>query len=256
MLMNRGIPFRPKNFALGCRMEHSQELINRIQWGCPSLPGVKAAEYRLTSGRGDLPVYTFCMCPGGKIVPAAAYEKQNIVNGMSYYKRDGDFANAALVAGISPEILPGNNPTAAESLDWLEKLEKTFFQAASSYMAPAMTIKDFLRGESSSPLLPTSYQPGLIPADLTALLPSPVSASLQAGLSDLCRRLPGLENGQIMGLESKTSSPVQVLRDKLSGLTEGSANLFICGEASGYAGGIVSSASDGLRAALAILNAE
>ena len=93
--------FRTKNFAIGCRVEHPQELINRAQWGKASLPGVKAAEYRLTAkGDGCLPVYTFCMCPGGMVVPATAYASTNIVNGMSRYRRSGRFANAACVAGL------------------------------------------------------------------------------------------------------------------------------------------------------------
>lgn len=254
MLLDRGILFRPKNFALGFRMEHSQEQINRIQWGQPSLPGIKAAEYRLTSQEGDLPVYTFCMCPGGKIVPAAAYKDLNIVNGMSYYQRDGEFANAALVAGLSLDDLTGRSNTAADSLNWLEALEKDFFNAAPDYQAPAMTIGDFLKGKSGSSLYPTSYERGLIPSDLTKLMPPAIVDALRSGLEDICQRMPGFDSGQLIGLESKTSAPIQVLRDKETALAADWENLFICGEASGYAGGIVSSASDGLRAARSLLS--
>ncbi|OQY31866.1 MAG: hypothetical protein B6241_12850 [Spirochaetaceae bacterium 4572_59] len=254
MLLNKGILFRPKNFALGFRMEHSQEQINRIQWGQPSLPGIKAAEYRLTSQEGDLPVYTFCMCPGGKIVPAAAYKDLNIVNGMSYYQRDGEFANAALVAGLSLDELTGRSNTAEDSLNWLEALEKDFFTTAPDYQAPAMTIGDFLKGKAESSLYPSSYERGLIPSDLTKLMPAAIVDSLRSGLKDICRRMPGFESGQLIGLESKTSAPIQVLRNRESSLATDWKNLFICGEASGYAGGIVSSASDGLRAALSLLS--
>ncbi len=253
MLIRKDIDFRAKNFALGFRMEHPQELINKIQWGCSALPGVKAAEYRLTSGQAPLPVYTFCMCPGGKVVPAAAYKDQNIVNGMSFYKRDGRFANAALVAGISLEKLTGRKFNAVESLNWLKNLENSFFETASGYKAPAMAIRDFLGKKQEIPLKESSYQPGLIPRDLGKLVPEAVAESLRTGLDDICRRLPGFDSGQLMGLESKTSSPIQVVRDRDSGLTEGTENLFICGEASGYAGGIISSASDGLKAALSIM---
>ncbi len=253
MLINKGIPFTTKNFALGCRMEHSQELINRIQWGRPALPDVKAAEYRLTSGKGDLPVYTFCMCPGGKVVPAASYKNQNIVNGMSFFQRDGKYANAALVAGVNLADLLGQQIAPLDSLKWLEELENLFYNLSENYKAPAMTIRDFLKGKSESPLGHSSYQPGLQQADLTALLPLVVASSLRKGLEDLTLRMPGFENGQVLGLESKTSSPIQVLRNRETGLAEGTVNLFICGEASGYAGGIISSASDGLRSALAIL---
>ncbi|TVQ18159.1 MAG: FAD-binding protein, partial [Bacteroidetes bacterium] len=108
MLINKGVPFRTKNFAIGSRMEHPQELVNMAQWGTVKLPGVKAAEYRLTSpGDGKHQVYSFCMCPGGMVVPAAAYAGTSIVNGMSFYKRDGQFANAACVAGLHPDELAG-----------------------------------------------------------------------------------------------------------------------------------------------------
>ncbi len=108
MLIGNGVGFRTKNFAIGCRVEHPQELINIAQWGRETLPGVKAAQYRLTSkGDGNLPVYTFCMCPGGVVIPASAYKNANIVNGMSRYKRDGKFANVACVAGINPDKLLG-----------------------------------------------------------------------------------------------------------------------------------------------------
>ncbi|QEN07037.1 FAD-dependent oxidoreductase [Oceanispirochaeta crateris] len=252
MLIGRGVPYRAKNFALGFRMEHSQEMINRIQWGCPSLDGVKAAEYRLTSGAGTLPVYSFCMCPGGKIVPAAAFKESNIVNGMSLYNRDGFFANAALVAGISPALIKETPPSALESMEWLESLEQKFYRETGDYRAPSMTIADFLSSKATGSILPSSYAPGLSPSDLTRLLPESVISSLQEGLKDICRRMPGWENGQLLGLESKTSSPIQVIRDGKSGLCESFENLYICGEASGWSGGIISSASDGLKTAQAL----
>lgn len=252
MLIARGVPYISKNFALGFRMEHRQEKINQIQWGCSKLDGVKAAEYRLTSGKADLPVYSFCMCPGGKVVPAAAFRDNNTVNGMSYYDRNGDFANAALVAGVPPRIIKESEPTALESLNWLEALEQKFYQLSNEYKAPSMTIKDFLKRDASGNTLPTSYEPGLLPTDLGKLLPSPVTEALHLGLEDICRRMPGWSEGQLMGLESKTSSPVQVLRNRDTGLCEGFENLFICGEASGWSGGIISSASDGLKTAVSI----
>lgn len=252
MLINRGVPYIAKNFALGVRMEHKQETINSIQWGCTSLKGVKAAEYRLTSGKSDLPVYSFCMCPGGKVVPAAAYSGTNIVNGMSYYDRSGPFANAAFVAGVPPELINETGPTALESLEWLESMEQKFYREGRGFKAPAITIKDFLKGENREDLLPSSYEPGLIQANLGRLLPPEIHRALQRGLEDICRRMPGWETGQLMGLESKTSSPIQVLRNRDSGLCDSFRNLFICGEASGWSGGIISSASDGLKTALRI----
>jgi len=252
MLIDRHIPYIPKNFALGFRMEHTQDRINRIQWGCSQLEGVKAAEYRLTSGSMDIPVYSFCMCPGGKVVPSAAFKMSNIVNGMSCYMRDGQFANAAFVAGISPRLINESEVNALESLAWLESLEQRFYSETGGYRAPSMTIRDFIKDTPTGAVLPSSYEPGLIAADLRSLLPAPVIKALQGGLIDICRRMPGWDEGQLMGLESKTSSPIQVIRNRENGLTEGFDNLFICGEASGWTGGIISSASDGVRTAQAL----
>ena len=252
MLMKNGVAFRTKNFALGSRIEHPQEVINMAQWGRSDLPGVKAAEYRLSTKPDDgLPVYTFCMCPGGTVVPAAAYKGTNIVNGMSRYQRGGRFANAACVAAVSMETLLGREADPLEALDWLETLEHSFFAEADGYRAPFSTIKDFLNDRISADSVPSSYPMGLLPAPLGALLPETVARSLKLGLADFCRKIRGFSDGVILGLESKTSSPVQVVREK-TGLCNGFSNLSVVGEGSGWAGGIISSAADGIRAALAL----
>lgn len=251
-LIKRGVRYRNKNFAIGSRVEHSQELINEAQWGCTSLEGVKAAEYRLTSSpREGLPVYSFCMCPGGKVVPAAPYKNVNIVNGMSLYNRDSPFANAAIVAGINLETLLKRKLDPLESIEWLEKLEQSFF--IRGYKAPASTITDFLTGKTGSPLGKSSYPMGLVQADLSSMLPRQPMEAIQRGLKDFSSKLKGFEKGTILGLESKTSALIQVLRDR-NGLADGFKNLYICGEGSGYAGGIVSSAADGIKGALAIIS--
>lgn len=277
MLLSRGVPFRPKNFAIGCRVEHPRQLINLAQWGREELPGVKAAEYRLTASPEQLlPVYTFCMCPGGVVVPSGAYPEQLVVNGMSYYARDLPFSNAACVAAVNPFELPGilgpgsgcgGTREAEMVLQWLEALERSFFEYTGSYRAPACTIADFIRRRDSGHLswtgsgagsddrpgelsVESSYRPGLAPAALWELLPPRISLSLSAGLQHFSRQLKGFETGIILGLESKTSAPLQALREEnLS--TPGLPNLFIAGEGSGWSGGIVSSAADGIRAALA-----
>ena len=252
MLIRNGVAFQTKNFALGCRVEHAQEIINRAQWGRSGLPGVKAAEYRLSSQPvGGLPVYTFCMCPGGTVVPAAAYRESNIVNGMSRYWRDGAFANAACVAAVNMDDLVGRETNPSEALDWLESLERRFYTEASGYGAPFSTIDDFINSRMSEDVVPSSYPLGLIPAPLNELLPNIVAASLRMGLQECCRKIRGCREGSILGLESKTSSPIQVLREK-SGLCDGFSNLYVVGEGSGWAGGIISSGADGIRAALAL----
>jgi uncharacterized FAD-dependent dehydrogenase len=256
MLMARGVQFRTKNFAIGCRAEHRQEEINRSQWGIGKLDGVKAAEYRLTSeADGKHPVYSFCMCPGGMVVPAATYQHLNIVNGMSNYRRNGKFANAGCVAGIHPDQLAGRQVTALGALQWLEDLEHSFYDYSGDYSAPFCTISDFLSGTEPKSIPETSYPLGLKPAPLWNMLPDPVTHALREGLKDFERRLRGYGNGILLGLESKTSSPIQVLREK-NGLCSGFNNLFLAGEGSGYAGGIVSSAADGIKIAMQIVEKE
>jgi hypothetical protein len=254
MLIKRSVNFRVKNFALGSRLEHPQIIINQAQWGQKQLPGVKAAEYRLTSNiDGKLPVYTFCMCPGGIVVPASAYNNTNIVNGMSLYQRNAKFANAACVAGVNLEKLLGKETSALEALDWLENLERSFYKYSDGFKAPYCSIQDFINKKTPSQNTETSYPLGLIPAPLWELLPKEVSTSMRESLKEFSRKIKGFETGNIMGLESKTSSPIQVLREK-NGLCEGFKNLYLIGEGSGYAGGIISSAADGLKAALEIIN--
>lgn len=253
MLIRRGVQFRTKNFAIGSRMEHRQEIINQAQWGRVKLPGVKAAEYRLTSpADGKHPVFSFCMCPGGMVVPAAAYEKTNIVNGMSFYQRNGNFANAACVAGIHPDELAGKVVSPLEALENLQKLEEKFYQFSNSYSAPACRITNFLKHKSHDGKLESSYPLGLTSAPLWEILPKPVVNSMQVGLSDFIRKMRGFETGNLIGLESKTSSPIQVVREK-NGLVAEFENLYLIGEGSGYAGGIISSAADGVKAAMGIL---
>ena len=253
MLMNKGVGFHTKNFALGSRMEHPQELINEAQWGIKRLKGVKAAEYRLTSpGEGGHPVYSFCMCPGGVIVPATAFENTNIVNGMSRYLRNGNFANAACVAGLNLNNLLQREVSAEEALDWLENLEQNFYQFTSGYRAPICSIKDFIRQKETSAGKETSYPMGVVQAPLWELLPAEICRAMRRGLKDFSRKMKGFEEGNLLGLESKTSAPVQVDREK-SGLCSGFQNLYVAGEGSGYSGGIISSAADGIKAAMDIL---
>ncbi len=253
MLIRRGVQFRTKNFALGSRVEHSQEIINKAQWGRESLPGVKAAEYRLTSpGDGKLPVYTFCMCPGGIVVPAAAYHNINIVNGMSRYKRNGKFANAACVAGVHPDRLIGREAAPEAALDWLQTLEERFHKYSNGFAAPFCSIRNFIDQKEQTDSVESSYPLGLKPAALWDLLPAEISSSIREGLREFSRKIQGFETGTIMGLESKTSAPIQVLREK-ERCCVGIENLYIVGEGSGCSGGIISSGADGIRAALHIV---
>ncbi|MBI5632561.1 MAG: FAD-dependent monooxygenase [Nitrospirae bacterium] len=253
MLIKRGVQFRTKNFALGSRVEHAQRIINKAQWGKESLPGVKAAEYRLTSpGDNRLPVYTFCMCPGGIVVPAAAYHNTNIVNGMSRYQRNERFANAACVAGIHPDTLVGREASPEEALDWVQALEEKFHRYSNGFAAPFCSIQNFIDRKEQTEIVESSYPLGLKPAALWELLPAEISNSIRQGLRDFSRKIQGFETGTIMGLESKTSAPIQVLREK-ERCCIGIENLYMVGEGSGCSGGIISSGADGIRAALHIV---
>lgn len=254
MLLRHRVPFRAKPFAIGVRVEHSQEIINLSQWGVKNVPGLKAAEYQLThTTASGTPVFSFCMCPGGKVVPASAQEGHNIVNGASFYQRSGAFANSALVAGVNPkDFLPTDfGPT--EVLAWLAALEEKAFDAAeNSYKAPANTISAFLAGKISGKFPNTSYPLGLIPANFKSLLPAPVHLALLESMKVFAKRVPGFESGLMLGLETKTSAPLQVIREKDG--SSGFPNLFVLGEASGYAGGIISSAVDGIKSALQLIS--
>jgi hypothetical protein len=193
------------------------------------------------------------MCPGGIVVPAAAYENTNIVNGMSYYNRNGKFANAACVAGIHPDELSGKIVSPMEALENLQLMEEKFYQFTKGYQAPACRITNFLKHKNRDEKLESSYPLGLTSAPLWELLPAQIVQSMQAGLTDFIRKMRGFETGNLIGLESKTSSPVQVVRES-NGKTEGFENLYIIGEGSGYAGGIISSAADGIKAAMGLVS--
>jgi uncharacterized FAD-dependent dehydrogenase len=253
MLIKRGIEFKTKIMALGFRGEHPQELINRAQWGNNKLKGVKAAEYRLTAGtKGSHRVYSFCMCPGGMVVPAAPRSDLNIVNGMSNYNRDGHWANAAILCSFNPKEYLGENITSLDLLTWLENLEGRFKDITGDYSAPSCTIEDFLKGTLKSDLPTSSYPFGLKATELWNELPSPIIEALKEGLQVFSRKLQGYDKGILLGLESKSSSPFQVIRNT-KGHVENVENFYITGEGSGWSGGIVSSAADGLRSISALL---
>jgi len=252
MLIEKGVQFGTKNFAIGHRIEHPQRLINKAQWGSETLPGVKAAEYRLsTKSKSGLGVYTFCMCPGGMVVPAAAYKEKSVVNGMSQYQRDGQFANAGCVAGVHPDMLVGHACSPLEILDWMDELEGTFYALYNSYNIPANMAADYMQKRESKSISKSSYPLGLQSAPLYNLIPKIVSQAIIDGLTDFSRKLHGFDRGLLMGLESKTSSPIQVSRDR-EGKCTGFENLYFVGEGSGYAGGIISSAADGVKCAIAL----
>lgn len=255
MLFDKGVAMAPKAFAIGVRAEHPQSLVNISQYGpMADHPRLGAAEYRLTARSGERGVYTFCMCPGGQVVASASGPEQVVVNGMSNFARDGRNANAAVVVQITPEDF-GTHPL--DGLSYLDRLERNaFFAGGADGTAPASTVGAFLRDEASkaSRSVEPTYRPGIRYTKLSDCLPDFVSAGIRDGLRAFGRQLRGydMEDAVLTAVESRTSSPLRILRD--SGMESVShKGLYPVGEGAGYAGGIVSAAVDGVKAAEAVM---
>jgi Uncharacterized FAD-dependent dehydrogenases len=259
MLHRRGIPMTAKPFAVGARIEHPQRLINAAQYGAfcgrEELP---AADYKLAvhlpSGRG---VYTFCMCPGGYVVAAASEPDSVVTNGMSLSARDGVNANSALLVGVEPSDFGSGHPLAG--VEFQRQIERAAFAFTRSSRAPAQTVGDFLAGRPSAgfgEVLPT-YRPSVVPGEIACCLPPFVTDAMREGILLLDRKLAGfaLRDAVLTAPETRSSSPVRILRgDNLQ--SPAARGLYPCGEGAGYAGGIMSAATDGIRCALRIIGEE
>jgi uncharacterized FAD-dependent dehydrogenase len=252
MLNAAGIDMEPKGIAVGVRLEHPQQLIDNIQYHSTNGRGkyLPAAEYSMLTridGRG---VYSFCMCPGGFIIPAASEPGQLVVNGMSPSSRGTKWANSGMVVEILPEDIPGNDTL--KMMHFQEDIETRFFNDANGTQnAPAQRMIDFTRGIKSDSLPPTSYAPGIHSAHIDKLLPSQVAHRLQKGFEEFGRKAHGFLTNEavLIGCETRTSSPMRITRDPESLCHIKIAGLYPCGEGAGYAGGIVSAAIDGERCA-------
>ncbi len=255
MLITKGIFFRNKPFAAGVRVEHFKSEVNFSQYGVECLNGVKAADYFITQSKSEklLPVYTFCMCPGGKVIPSAPWSGINIVNGVSDYSRNGDYSNAAVVAAFDLADIIGKDISPLDALNFTEELGRKSFEMSGSYKAPFNTIKDFMSGKISSSSVQSSYPFEIFPCSYEKLLPAPIVESLRAAFVEFSKRLRFFKNGIMIGIETTTSSPVQSVRGDNRNCI-GVDNLFIIGEASGFSGGIISSAADGLKTASAVID--
>ena len=255
MLYDKGVLMAPKAFAIGVRAEHPQSLINESQYGpMANHPRLGAAEYRLTAKSGERGVYTFCMCPGGQVVASASGSDQVVVNGMSNFARDGRNANAAVVVQITPEDF-GTHPL--DGLRYLDKLERdTFLLGGGDGTAPASTVGAFLRDECSKPSrsVEPTYRPGVRYTRLSDCLPDFTAQGIRDGLRAFGRQLKGydMEDAVLTAVESRTSSPLRILRDTAMESVS-HKGLYPIGEGAGYAGGIVSAAVDGRKAAEAVM---
>jgi uncharacterized FAD-dependent dehydrogenase len=261
LLAQKGILMEHKPFAIGFRIEHRQPFIDRQQYhipeGQPRPDLLPAARYRLATKIEDRGVHSFCMCPGGWIVPAATADEQVVVNGMSLSRRDSPFANSGLVTTIEPEdvanLIPQHGILAG--IAFQETIEHSAKHAGGNQtlgqVAPAQRAADYLAGKISQDLPETSYFPGLKSAPLHELLSKPITRRIRQGLKLFNRQIKNYASSEalLLGFETRTSSPLRIPRDPVSLEHPEISGLFPCGEGAGYAGGIVSAALDGMKVA-------
>ncbi len=264
LLHRRKIDIEAKPFALGVRVEHQQQVIDGIQYHCAGdrNPFLPAASYALVSQvehkgiqRG---VFSFCMCPGGFIVPAATAPGEVVVNGMSPSRRDSKYANSGIVVAVGLDDMKSfEQHGPLKGLHFQMAIEqKACVMAGGSQTAPAQRLLDFVEGKQSTTLLDCSYQPGLKSANLDELFPEFISHGLKSGFRSFGQKMRGYltNEAQVVGVESRTSSPVRIPRDPQTLEHPTVARFYPCGEGAGYAGGIVSAAMDGERCAEAIIS--
>ncbi len=254
MLAAEGVTLETKGFAMGVRAEHPQPLINKLMYHTTNVDYVGNASYSLVTqveGRG---VYSFCMCPGGHIVPAGSTPGTCVVNGMSASHRNSPYANSGIVVQINPEDIAGTDPL--RGLEYQESLERLAFEhGGPQSQAPAQRLRDFVEGRASKDLPACSYLPGIVTSRLDEWLPAPIGKRLQQGFLDFDKKYPGFltNDAVIVGVESRSSSAVRIPRNPETLQSVSTPNLYPCGEGAGYAGGITSSALDGINAALKIV---
>lgn len=266
MLQGKGCELQAKGFAMGVRVEHPQSLINKIRYRGQWEPGFPAAEYSFVEQVDDRGVFSFCMCPGGILVPSSTEDGYTVLNGMSNSARNSKWANAGVVVSIEPDDVPEEykKDGVFSLLNFQHDVEKKMFDYAAEHAeadengvvnklcAPAQRMVDFCEEQLSEDLPETSYRPGVVSAPLYELLPECVSSRLQKAFPLINNKMRGYytEDALLLGVESRTSSPVRIVRgdDFQSPQVPG---LFPCGEGAGYSGGIVSSAIDGINCAVA-----
>ncbi len=254
MLFDMRLPVEPKPFSVGARIEHRRESVDRAQYG--KFAGHKAlgaANYKMNvttrNGRG---AYTFCMCPGGKVVNASSEEGRLCTNGMSEFARDAENSNAALLVSVSPRDFGSDSPLAGMYYQ-RDLEEKAFLLGGEGYAAPVQRVEDFLKEQPSVRVgsVQPSILPEVVPCNLHDILPPYVGGSMKQAISDMGRKLKGFDDGDavLTGVETRSSSPVRILRNQETLQSVGLKGLYPCGEGAGYAGGIISAAVDGMKCA-------
>ena len=256
-LYKKGINMEKKNFSVGVRIEHKQKLINESQYGNKTKLKLPPAEYKLAYHGNDRSCYTFCMCPGGVVVASSNEEGTIVTNGMSKFARDGENANSAVLVSVTPKDFEGESPL--EGMYFQKKLEETAFRVGGeNYKAPIQLVGDFLAHKKSEKIgeVKPSYVPGVTLSDLHEVLPEFITKTMEEGLIYFNKKIKGFaaHDAILTGVETRTSSPVKILRDeKYEANVEG---IYPCGEGAGYAGGIMTAAVDGIKCAIAICEKE
>lgn len=253
-LYEKNVEMEKKNFSVGVRIEHKQQMINESQYGKKTNLKLPPAEYKLAYHGEDRSCYTFCMCPGGTVMASSSEKGTIVTNGMSTFARDGENANSAVLVNVTPDDFTGESPL--EGMYFQQELEeKAFKLGGSNYNAPIQRVGDFLKNQKSTFIgeVKPTYKPGVTLANLQEILPEFVTKTLKEGLVYFDKKIEGFacDDAILTGVETRSSSPVTIKRNeqKMSNIY----GLYPCGEGAGYAGGIMSAAVDGIRVASAIL---
>lgn len=249
VLYSLGVPLERKAFSMGARIEHLQSSVNHAQYG--GCEGLGAADYKLSYNG----TYTFCMCPGGYVFASNSEPDSVCTNGMSYSGRAGKNSNSALLVTLKPDDFPGDGPLAG--MYWQREIEKKAYEyGGGNYLAPAQLLKDFMAGTPSTKCgkIEPTYQPGVIFGDISEVLPEKVIEGIRCAIPEFDKKLHGFNDADavLTAPETRSSSPVRILRDE--NCQSSVLGLYPCGEGAGYAGGITSSAVDGLRCAQMLIN--
>ena len=246
---------KKKNFAVGLRIEHQQEMINQAQYGHKTKLNLPVAEYKLSyHSKNGRSCYTFCMCPGGEVIASSSEKGSIVTNGMSYFKRDKENANAALLVNITPKDFPDDDVLAG--MYFQRKLEQAAYAlAGSNNTAPVQRVEDFINNTPSKSIgyiIPT-YKPGYTLTDLNEILPDFISDTIKEALPYFDTKIKGFNDPDaiLTGVETRSSSPVTIVRNK--NLQSNQTGIYPCGEGAGYAGGITSAAIDGIQVAYKII---
>lgn len=253
-LYEKNVNMKRKNFSVGVRIEHKQEMINRAQYGEKTKLKLPPAEYKLAYHGKERSCYTFCMCPGGEVVASSSEENTIVTNGMSKFARDGENANSAVLVNIVPEDFEGSSPLAGIYFQ-KELEEKAFLLGGGNYNAPIQRVEDFFSNSLTNHIgsITPTYKPGVTFSNLNDLLPNFVSETLKEGIKYFDTKLKGFADADaiLTAVETRSSSPVTIVRNEF-----GQANitgLYPCGEGAGYAGGIMTAAVDGIKCAIKIM---